>query len=113
MRATNNSSGIQKRYWHEILKSCCLGLNQIPRKGFQQSPWEILHGKSFLAGLLKPMGTPAVVLNMMKVKGRKLDPKGEEGTLVGFNVPLQLYRIITWTGRVIESKHVKFLKNPE
>ncbi|KNZ54671.1 hypothetical protein VP01_2888g2 [Puccinia sorghi] len=30
MRATINSSGIQKKYWHEILKSCCLALNQIP-----------------------------------------------------------------------------------
>ncbi|KNZ64595.1 hypothetical protein VP01_10113g1 [Puccinia sorghi] len=50
---------------------------------------------------------------MMKVKGRKFDPKWEEGTLVGFNVPPQLYQIITWTGRVIESKHVKFLKQPE
>ncbi|KNZ57193.1 hypothetical protein VP01_2216g1, partial [Puccinia sorghi] len=26
MRATFNSSGIQKQFWHEVLKSCCLGL---------------------------------------------------------------------------------------
>ncbi|KNZ59740.1 hypothetical protein VP01_166g2 [Puccinia sorghi] len=110
MRATINSSGIQKRFWHEILKSCCLGLNQIPKKGCNKSPWEMLHNKSFPIGLLKSIGTPAVVLNMAKVKGRKFDSKGEEGILIGFNVSLQSYRILTQTGRVIETKHVRFMK---
>ncbi|KNZ53817.1 hypothetical protein VP01_3128g1 [Puccinia sorghi] len=30
MSANFNSSGIHKCFWNEILKSCCLGLNQIP-----------------------------------------------------------------------------------
>ncbi|KNZ59000.1 hypothetical protein VP01_181g1 [Puccinia sorghi] len=72
MRVSIILSGIQKRFWHEILKSCCLSLNQIPCKGQDKLPWEIVH---------------MVALNMMKVKGRKLDSKGEKGT-----------------------KHVKFLK---
>ncbi|KNZ45217.1 hypothetical protein VP01_8378g1 [Puccinia sorghi] len=46
----------------------------------------------------------------MKVKGRKLDLKGEEGILVGFTVALQSYHIITRFGKVIKTKHVKFLK---
>ncbi|KNZ48151.1 hypothetical protein VP01_5874g1, partial [Puccinia sorghi] len=104
MRTTINSSGLQKRFWHEILKLCCLGLNQIPKKGFKKLPWEMLHDKSFLIGLLKAIGTPAVVLNMAKVKGLKFDSKGEEGNLIGFNVPLQSYWILTQTGRVIETK---------
>ncbi|KNZ54014.1 hypothetical protein VP01_3075g2 [Puccinia sorghi] len=113
MRATINSSGIQKRFWHEILKSCCLGLNQIPRKNQTQSPWELIHGKSFPLNFLRPVGTPAVVLILNKTKGRKLDPKGEEGHLAGFNVALRSYRIITPYGKVIESKHVRFLKKPD
>ncbi|KNZ48489.1 hypothetical protein VP01_562g1 [Puccinia sorghi] len=110
MRASIISSGIQKHFWHEILKSCCLSLNQIPRKGKDKSPWEIVHGRLFPGELLKSIGTPAVILNMMKVKGRKLDLKGEEGMLVGFNVALWSYCIITRFGKVIETKHVKFLK---
>lgn len=88
IRATFNSSGIHKQSWQEILKACCLGLNQIPRKGQSTSPWEIMHGKPFPINILKAIGTTAVVLNMMRVKGCKFDPKGEEGKLIGFNVSL-------------------------
>ncbi|POW01693.1 hypothetical protein PSTT_12316 [Puccinia striiformis] len=42
----NRGSLIQKCYWHEVLKACCLALNQIPQKGNPQSPWEIMHGKT-------------------------------------------------------------------
>ncbi|KNZ62182.1 hypothetical protein VP01_1301g1 [Puccinia sorghi] len=113
VRATLNSSNIPKRFWHEILKSCCLSLNQIPKKGHVISPWETLHGKKFPSTLLRPIGTPAVVLNMTRVKGRKFDSKGEEGRLIGFNVPLQSYRIITAFGKIFESKHVRFLKGQD
>ncbi|KNZ49644.1 hypothetical protein VP01_4883g1 [Puccinia sorghi] len=88
IRATFNSSGIHKQSWQEILKACCLGLNQIPQKGQSTSPWEIMHGKPFPIDILKAIGTTAVVLNMMRVKGCKFDPKGEEGKLIGFNVSL-------------------------
>ncbi|KNZ54453.1 hypothetical protein VP01_2942g1 [Puccinia sorghi] len=111
VRATIMSSGIQKRFWHEVLKSCCLALNQIPKKGQTDSPWEILHGRKFPSDYLKPIGTPAVILQMpRKEKSWKFNPKGEEGVLVGFNVSLVSYRILTPFGKVIETKHVRFLK---
>ncbi|KNZ54487.1 hypothetical protein VP01_2933g1 [Puccinia sorghi] len=110
MRATIDSSGIQKRYWHEILKSCCLALNQIPKKGRHDSPWEILHGKPLKKGFLKPIGTPAIALRMVKTQGRKLDPKGEEGILIGFNVPFHSYRLLMRSGKTIDTKHVRFLQ---
>ncbi|KNZ59388.1 hypothetical protein VP01_1742g3 [Puccinia sorghi] len=113
IRATLESSRIPKRFWHEVLKSCCLGLNQLPKKGQNSSPWEIIHEKPFPLNLLRPIGTPAVVLNMTRIKGRKFDSKGEEGRLIGFNVPLRSYRIITLAGKVIESKHVRFLKSQD
>ncbi|KAI7962507.1 hypothetical protein MJO28_000601 [Puccinia striiformis f. sp. tritici] len=113
MRATFRGSGIAKNFWHEIVKSCCLALNQIPRKGSSQSPWEIMHGKRLPSTFLKPLGTTAVVLNMNRRKGRKFDVKGQEGLLVGFNTSLQSYRIITQSGSIIDSKHVRFLKAPQ
>jgi hypothetical protein len=111
MRATFRSSRISKNYWHEVVKSCCLALNEIPRKGFNQSPWEIMHGHPFPASFLKPLGTTSVILNMNRTKGRKFKEKGQEGILVGFNVSLQSYRVITQSGSVVESKHVRFLKS--
>ncbi|KNZ58951.1 hypothetical protein VP01_1827g1 [Puccinia sorghi] len=109
--ATIMSSGIQKRVWHEVLKSTCLALNQIPKKGHDDSPWTILHGRKFPDNYLRPLGTPAVILQMpRKEKSWKFNPKGEEGVLVGFNVSLLSYGILTPFGKVIETKHVRFLK---
>jgi transposase InsO family protein len=82
---TLNSSQIQKRFWHEVLKSSCLALNQIPRKDQDQSPWSIVHSSSFPENLLKPIGTPAIILKMNQKKVWKFEPEGEEEWLVGFN----------------------------
>ncbi|KNZ53103.1 uncharacterized protein VP01_3341g2 [Puccinia sorghi] len=74
--------------------------------------WELVHGKPLLIELLKAVGTPAITLNMRKVQGRKFDSKGEEGKLIGFNRALRSYRIVTKSGRIIKTKHVRFLKRP-
>ncbi|KNZ53748.1 hypothetical protein VP01_3145g2 [Puccinia sorghi] len=99
-------------------KSCILSkitkqpfnLNQIPRKGQTTSPWEILHNKAFPPNFLRPVGTHTVTLSLTGVKGKKFETKGEEGRLLGFNVALQSYRVLTLSGKVIESKHVRFIK---
>ncbi|KNZ56259.1 hypothetical protein VP01_244g1, partial [Puccinia sorghi] len=110
---TLKSSGIQKRFWHKIVKSCCLMLNQIPHGGGSKSPWELLQDKQFLNDLLRTIGTPALILNSNRIKGRKFDIKGEESKLVGFNVALRSFQIFTSYSRVIESKHVRFLNKTE
>ncbi|KNZ49293.1 hypothetical protein VP01_5102g1, partial [Puccinia sorghi] len=110
MRATLTCSKIPKRFWHKILKSCCLSLNQIQKRGQLSTPWEVIHGKSFPKNLLRPIGTPAIIFNLTRSKGRKFNPKGEEGRLIGFNVSLQSFRLVTQSGRVVETKHVRFLK---
>ncbi|KNZ50020.1 hypothetical protein VP01_463g8 [Puccinia sorghi] len=40
IRVTINCLKIPKRFWHKILKSFCLGLSLIPKKGQDISPWE-------------------------------------------------------------------------
>ncbi|KNZ60492.1 hypothetical protein VP01_1546g3 [Puccinia sorghi] len=66
---------------------------------------EFVGNRPFPLGYLKPIGTPAIILNMNQKKGWKFNPKGEEGILVGFNVALRSYRIVLNSGRVIETKH--------
>ncbi|KNZ48282.1 hypothetical protein VP01_577g8 [Puccinia sorghi] len=90
MRASFRSSKIPKKYWHEVAKTCCLGLNQLPRGEETQSPWQILHGKSFPTEMLKPIGTPVITLNMTRTKGRKFDPKGEEGRKLQTRLSLKI-----------------------
>lgn len=43
-------------------------------------------------------------------KSWKFNTKGEEGTLVGFNVPLLSYRLLMTSAKIIKSKHFRFLK---
>lgn len=74
---------------------------------------ELLRGEPFPINLLNSVGTPTIILNLTKKKGQKFDSKGEEGKLIGFNFALQSYRIVVPSGRIIESKHVKFLRNPD
>ncbi|KNZ59903.1 hypothetical protein VP01_1645g1 [Puccinia sorghi] len=109
-RATHCASNIPKRFWHKILKLCFLALNQIPKRGMNRSPWEILHGQKFPDKLLKSLGTPTIILKQTRTKGRKFDKKGEEGKLIGFNTSLLSYQVLTQFGRIMETKHVRFLK---
>ncbi|KNZ63840.1 hypothetical protein VP01_1095g7 [Puccinia sorghi] len=113
MRATFASSGLKKNLWPEMLKSCCMMLNQVPRKGEEESPWRKMHGKELPEGFLRPVGTPTIVLNQRRIKGRKFHQKGEEGVLVGFNPALLSYRVLMPAGTIVNSKHIKFLKKPE
>ncbi|PLW15122.1 hypothetical protein PCASD_23224 [Puccinia coronata f. sp. avenae] len=96
--------------WHEVLKSYCLSLNQIPRNSSSISPWELVHGYKLPPNFLRTLGTGTVVLKFNRVKGKKFEEKGQEGILIGFNTLLNSYRILSRTGSVIKSKHVRFLK---
>jgi hypothetical protein len=76
MRDTFGASGIPKTYWHEVVKSCCFSLNQLPRKGESISPCKMFHGFNIPPTFLKPLVTTAIVLSMNRVKGRKFHKKG-------------------------------------
>ncbi|KNZ53473.1 hypothetical protein VP01_322g3 [Puccinia sorghi] len=110
MRATFESSNIKKNLWPELLKSCCLMLNQIPKKQETDSPWKKMHGKGLPSDFIHPVGTPSIVVNQRRIKGRKFHPKGEEGLLVGFDTTLLSYRVLMPSGHIVKSKHVQFLK---
>ena len=112
IRALFVTSQIAKSYWHKFLKFLCLMLNQIPWKGEKESPWYHMHGFNLLKNFLKPIGTPAIYLlrGKKRVKGRKLNEKGEEVQLVGFDPKLQSYRLILPSRAVVCTRHVRFLK---
>jgi hypothetical protein len=111
IRAAFLSSNFPKHYWHELLKSCCIMLNQVPQKDQSKSPWELMHDMLLPNSYLKPVGNPLVYLNQNpnKTQGRKFDQKGEDGKLIGFDVKLLSYCIVTSSRSVICSKHVQFL----
>ncbi|KNZ55170.1 uncharacterized protein VP01_2749g1 [Puccinia sorghi] len=113
MRATLESSKIKKSLWPEILKSCCIMLNQVNQKDEIESPWTKMHGKNLPRNFIKPICTPAVFINQRRIKGRKFHIKGEEGVLVGFDPLLLSYRILCKSGLIVKTKHVRFLKKTD
>lgn len=44
-RATISDSGLPKLCWHEVVKGCCLMLNQITKEKGEDSPWVKMHQK--------------------------------------------------------------------
>ncbi|KNZ54047.1 hypothetical protein VP01_3062g1, partial [Puccinia sorghi] len=107
MRATFELSNIKKNLWPELLKSCCLMLNQIPKKQEMESPWKKMHGKDLPSDFIHPIGTPSIVVNQRRIKGRKFHSKGEEGLLVGFDTTLLSYRVLMPSGYIVKSKNVR------
>lgn len=48
---------IPKSYLHEVVSSCCMLLNQIPKEKGMESLWRRMHGKDLLEGYLRPVGS--------------------------------------------------------
>ncbi|KNZ61392.1 hypothetical protein VP01_1406g1 [Puccinia sorghi] len=95
MRATFKASNLKKNMWHYVVKSCCLALNQIPKKGEELSPWEAMQGYRLPDDYLKPLGNPVIYLNNRRKKGEKFTEKGAEGRLIGYNAAFRSYKILT------------------
>jgi hypothetical protein len=101
-------SGLRKNLWNEILSACTLTLNQVPAHKSKKSPYELFKEKTIPIKFFHPIGNPVAVLSSHKKKS-KLEPRGEMGTLIGFNPEIKSYRILTDSGPIINSKNVKFL----
>ncbi|KNZ55732.1 hypothetical protein VP01_2599g1 [Puccinia sorghi] len=70
---------------HNVLKSACIMLNQIPRKGESDLPWKLMHGMTLPETFINPLSTSTVYLlqGNKREKGQKFDEKGDKGRLIG------------------------------
>ncbi|KAA1133563.1 hypothetical protein PGTUg99_024468 [Puccinia graminis f. sp. tritici] len=55
----------------------------------------------------KPLGNPLVIVS--QTTKTKLQPRGDFGKLIGFNVDLKLYKVLLSNGKIINTKNVQFL----
>ncbi|KNZ50541.1 hypothetical protein VP01_4360g1 [Puccinia sorghi] len=95
MRATFKVLNVKKNLWHYVVKSCCLALNQILKKGETLSPWEAMQEYKLPNNYLKPLGNLVIYLSNCWKKGEKFAEKGSED------------------GSIVDTKHVQFLKKNE
>ncbi|KAA1082218.1 hypothetical protein PGTUg99_027951 [Puccinia graminis f. sp. tritici] len=55
----------------------------------------------------KPLGNPLVIVS--QTNKIKLEPRGNFGKLLGFNVDLKSYKVLLSNGKIIDTKNVQFL----
>lgn len=85
LRSSFSSGKIPKTYWHVIIQSCCLALNRIPAEKGGLTPWEMMHNTPLPNDYLRPIRAGVIyLLNDRHIKS-KLNEKGEEGILIGYN----------------------------
>ncbi|KNZ55237.1 hypothetical protein VP01_2730g1 [Puccinia sorghi] len=107
LRTVLLDSGFPRHFWNEVLGASILTLNQIPAHRSLKSPYELFKGQSIPLQFFHPVGNPVAVYSDRKKL--KLDPRGEMGKLIGFDVDLKSYKIFTSNGRFVNSKNVVFL----
>lgn len=109
LRSVFSSTKLPKNCWHVVVQSCCLALNQIPSEKGGPTPWEVFHKSKLPPDYLKPIGSSVVYL-INQSNRSKLDEKGKEGIFIGYVPRFLSYKILSRSGKIVETKHVKFLK---
>lgn len=99
---------------HEVSRACFLALNHFPSHKSKSSPYELFKGNSLPLEFFKPLGSLVLYLLLPPKPGPKLFPKGEIGRLVGYNDDLRSFKILAPSGKILSTKHVKFVDlNPK
>nr|GEX52825.1 ribonuclease H-like domain-containing protein [Tanacetum cinerariifolium] len=80
-------------------------------KPHNKTPYELLLGRTYSIGFMKPFGCPVTILNTLDPLG-KFDRKADEGFLVGYSVSSKAFRVFKSRTRIVqETLHINFLKN--
>ncbi|KNZ53633.1 hypothetical protein VP01_3180g4 [Puccinia sorghi] len=111
-RAILKDSNLSLNYLNEVIKASILTLNQIPAHKSKKSPFELFKNRSLPLNYFKPIGHKVSYLYLPENYNSKLAQIRGLGTIVGYNEELRSYRVATETGKVIHSKHLKFLEFP-
>nr|GEV74106.1 hypothetical protein [Tanacetum cinerariifolium] len=80
-------------------------------KPHNQTPYELLHGKTPSIGFMRLFGCHVTILNTLDPLG-KFQGKVDEGFLVGYSISSKAFRVFNSRTRIVqETLHVSFLKN--
>nr|GEV23861.1 ribonuclease H-like domain-containing protein [Tanacetum cinerariifolium] len=79
-------------------------------KPHNNTPYELLLGKTPSIGFMRPFGCLVTILNTLYPIG-KFDGKADEGFLVGYSVNSKAFRVFNSRTRIVqETLHINFLK---
>ncbi|KAI7934024.1 hypothetical protein MJO29_016595 [Puccinia striiformis f. sp. tritici] len=107
MRTILKDSGLSQRFWSDIVKVSTLTLNQIPSHKSKKSPFKLFKNRSLPLDYFHPIGNCVSYLILPHKSFSKLMPKGELGTLIGYNDKIQSWKILNDSGKIIDTKHLR------
>nr|GEU88551.1 ribonuclease H-like domain-containing protein [Tanacetum cinerariifolium] len=80
-------------------------------KPHNNTPYELLHGRTPNISFMRPFGCHVTILNTLDSLG-KFDGKVDEGFLVGYSVSSKAFRVFNSRTQIVqETLHVNFLEN--
>nr|GEW83747.1 hypothetical protein [Tanacetum cinerariifolium] len=98
-------------FWAEAVNTACYVLNRVlVTKTHNNTPYELLNGRTPRLDFMRPFGCPITILNTLDPLG-KFKGKAGEGFLVGYSVTSKAFRVFnTKIRKVEENLHVRFLE---
>jgi transposase InsO family protein len=110
VRSILEDSGVNRKWWHEILKASTLALNQIPSHRSNKSPFELFKNRSLSLDYFHPIGNKVSYVIQPEPSQAKLSPRGKLGILIGYNDEIGSWKILTEDEKILDTKHVNFLE---
>nr|GEW69679.1 retrovirus-related Pol polyprotein from transposon TNT 1-94 [Tanacetum cinerariifolium] len=98
-------------FWVEAVNTACYVQNRVlVTKPHNQTPYELLLGRTPSIGFMRPFGCLVTILNTLDPL--MFDGKADEGFLVGYSVNSKAFRVFTSRTRIVqETLHINFLEN--
>nr|GEU88607.1 putative ribonuclease H-like domain-containing protein [Tanacetum cinerariifolium] len=91
--------------------ACYIQNRVLVTKPHNNTPYELLLGRTPSIGFMRPFGCPVTILNTLDSLG-KFDGKIDERFLVGYSVSSKAFRVFNSRTRIVQKTlHINFLKN--
>jgi hypothetical protein len=101
------SSGIELRYWPEVLKTAVYILNRRPNTRLNMTPFEAWHERKPDLQHMRTLGSTAYALKPKRLRKKLVDDKAFKCRLIGYEGN-SIYRLLTPSGTIIRSSNVHF-----
>jgi Reverse transcriptase (RNA-dependent DNA polymerase) len=117
VRVQLRASGLPFNQWGDVLVAAAMQHNRLPCSANpgNMTPWERFTGKKPDVSYFHPIGQEGYVLKLPRnAPGGpgKLGPVSEKGVLVGYSLQSKAWRFKLGSGRIVESRDVKWLREP-
>ncbi|GBN79735.1 Copia protein [Araneus ventricosus] len=109
-RCLLSEANLPQRVWAEAAMTATYLQNRLPTKPKEKTPYELWTNRKPNLSHIRVFGCKA---NIQKQKRGKLDSKAVEGIFLGYDYRSKGYRIYLRDNKIMISRTVKFIENPQ